>query len=652
MAYISFDKLQLINLEFSLEKELLRTNRAGSFACTTIISCNTRKYHGLLIVPLEELDGGKHVLLSNVEETIIENNAEFHLGIARYPGNNYHPKGHKYAREFEIEQIPRITYRVGDVVISKERLLVENEPRILTKYTLVEASTPVVMKFKPFLAFRNMHSLSKANMFADTKYIPVENGIKMRLYNGYPYLFMQFSRQTDFIAVPDWYYNIEYEEEQKRGYPFQEDLFVPGFFVTKMKKGDSVIFSAGTEEIKTAGLKKIYESEVKKRVPRDNFIHCLRNAAEQFIVHKPDGTSELTAGYPWFGAWGRDTFIALPGICLTENNEKTFLAIVDTMLLKLKNGLFPNMGSGDNASYNSVDAPLWFIWCMQQYFKYKNDKTLWKKYGDPIKEILENFRKGTWYNIGMHENGLIFQGEKGKALTWMDAVVNGRPVTQRMGYAVEINALWYNAVMFGLEMATLAKDKKFVDEWKNLPELISKSFVDTFYDYRKGYLADCVLDNEKDFSIRPNQIIACSIDYSPINREIKGEIMAVIQKELLTPKGMRTLSPRDPNYKKTYEGDQNTRDNAYHQGTVWPWLLGHYAEAYLKLHKKDGIPFIEHLLSNFEEDMLTYGLGTIPEIYDGDPPHRPKGAISQAWSVAELLRIDQMLAYYRNIPKD
>lgn len=642
MAYISFNKLQLINLEFSLGKELLRTNRAGSFACTTIIGCNTRKYHGLLIVPLEELDGGKHVLLSSVDESIVDQGAIFNLGCNKYPGGIYDPKGHKYAREFEIEPIPRIFYRVGDVVITKERLLVENEPRLLTKYTLVECENPVIFRVKPNLAFRNMHSLSHANMFANTKYKEVENGIKIRLYEGYPNLVMQFSKKTEFIANPHWNYNVEYEEEQKRGYPYQEDLFVPGYFEVNLKKGESVIFSCGIDEISAKTMAEKMVSESTKRIPRNNFYNCLRNSAEQFIVHKGEKI-EIIAGYPWFGSWGRDTFIALPGLCLTQKNHADFLTVIHTLLAKLKNGLFPNMGTGDDLAYNSVDAPLWFIWAMQQYYKYSNKKELWKEYGYAFKEILSNYKSGTNYNICMHENGLIFQGAPGKALTWMDAVVEGNPITPRHGYAVEINALWFNAVMFSLELAEKVKDKDFINEWQDLPVKIAKSFVDVFWDFRRGYLADSVYENNKDFSVRPNMVFACSLDYSPVTEDMKAQILWVIEKELLTPKGLRTLSPRDPNYKKVYEGDQNNRDSAYHQGTVWPWLVGHFVEGYLKLHKEEGLPLAEQIYNDFEEDMFDYGLASIAEIYDGDPPHKPKGTISQAWSVAEILRIKCMI---------
>lgn len=646
MSYLRFDKSQLINLEYSLGKEILRTNRAGSYASMTIIGCNTRKYHGLLVCPVDQLDSERHVLLSSLDETVIQHGKEFNIGIHKYEGDNYEPKGHKYVRDFEAETIPVTIIRVGGVVLRKERLLVENDEQVLIKYTLMEAHSPTILRFKPFLAFRNIHALSKSNLTANTKSEFVPNGIKSKLYNGYPYLHMQFSKSVDFVPVPDWYYNVEYLEEQKRGYDYKEDLFVPGYFELPIKKGESVVFSGSTKEVNPNSITRRFTAELKKRVPRDDFKNCLINSAQQFIVRKK-GETQIIAGFPWFDCWGRDTFISLPGLTLSIDDPKTFLQVTDTEVKKLKGGLFPNMGSGEDAAYNSVDAPLWFFWAIQQYVDYAgSEMSVWKKYSGHMKAILAAYREGASFNIRMQENGLIWAGEEGKALTWMDAVVDGYPVTQRKGFAVEINALWYNAIKFALELAEKAGDNKFVKKWVNMPEKIKESFRIVFCDPDKAYLADYVDGDYKDWSVRPNQIFAVSFKYSPLDNDKKKQVLDTVRKELLTPRGLRTLSPKNPDYKAVYEGNQEQRDKAYHQGTVWPWLLGHFCEGYLKLYKKSGIGFVRQLVEGFEEVMSEHGIGSISEIYDGNPPHLPGGAISQAWSVAEILRILTMLEKY------
>lgn len=642
MAYLQFDKTKLINLEYSLNKEVLRSNRAGSYASTTIVGCNTRKYHGLLICPVEKFDGERFVFLSSLDETIVQHENEFNLGIRKYPGDNYEPKGHKYVYDFEADLTSTTDYKVGGVLLRKEILLVDQEEQVLIRYTLTEAHSPTKIRLKPFLAFRNHHHLSKANMFANTKVAAVPNGIKSKMYSGFPSLYMQFTKNVEFIQVPDWYYNIEYTEEQARGYDFQEDLYVPGYFEMSIKKGESVIFSAALKEQSPLTFKKKFTTALSKRIVRTNFKECLINAAQQFIVRR-DNKTEIIAGFPWFGAWGRDTFISLPGLTLTLDDAATFEAVTDTMVNRMKGGLFPNMGGDKTPAFNSVDAPLWFFWSLQEYAKYTGlPEKIWKKYEKPLKTILKGYKEGQSFNIQMHDNGLIYAGADGKALTWMDAVVNGVPVTQRKGYAVEINALWYNAICFTLALAEKAEDKKFIEAWKGVPEKISKSFIETFWDEDKRYLADYVDGSKKDWSVRPNMVIAAALDYSPLSNDMKKAVVDVVSSELLTPRGLRTLSPKNVDYKGVCEGDQETRDNAYHQGTVWPWLLEPYSTAYLKLHKNSGIAHIKEILFGFEEEMMNHGIGSISEIYNGDPPHQAKGTISQAWSVAALLQMFKM----------
>jgi predicted glycogen debranching enzyme len=589
------------------------------------------------------IDEDNHVLLSSLDETVIQHEAEFNLAIHKFKGENYSPKGHKYIRDFDAEPIPKITYRVGGVVLTKESLFTSKDDRMMIRYTLVDAHSPTRLRFRPFAAFRNIHFLTRANYDADRKYLPIEKGIKIRLYQGYSYLHLQFSKQVDYVHVPDWYYDFEYIREKESGYEYLEDLYTPGYFETSIEKGESIVFSAGLDEANVPSLKRSFNLEISRRIPRDNFEHCLINSAQQFIVSR-SGKNEVIAGFPWFGRWGRDTFIALPGLTLTQNDTKLFKAVIDTMAQQLRGPLFPNFGQGHEQAFNSVDASLWFLWSLQQYAAHTgNHRKVWDEYGRKMKAILNGYRTGSMYNIKMQENGLIYAGVPGLAITWMDAIIGGKPVNARIGLTVEVNALWYNAVMFALELARLAGDNEFISEWEPVAARIPDSFKQVFYDEKKGYLADYVDDETKDFSVRPNMIFATSLPYSPIEEEIRKKVLDIVEKELLTPRGLRTLSPKDPDYKGIYFGDQTARDLAYHNGAVFPWLFGHFAEGYLKLHGKSGLSKVRNIYNSFEDEMVENGIGTIAEVYDGDPPHKPGGAISQAWSVAELLRVGQMI---------
>lgn len=648
MAYLKFNKDELVNLEYSLKREVLATNRAGGYMSSTIIGCNTRKYHGLLIVPIEEFGGVNHVLLSSLDETIIQHGQEFNLSIHKYPGN-YEPRGHKYIVDFEYEPVFTLIYRVGGVKLKKEMVLVHNEGQVLIRYTLLDAHSDTILRLKPFLAYRNIHALSKANMMANTKYQPLENGIRSKLYNGFPSLNMQINKKNEFIAVPDWYYNIEYTEEQNRGYEYQEDLFVPGYFEFPIKKGESVIFSASIEEASPSRLKTKFQKLVDERAPRNSFENCLKYSASQFIVRRGKDT-EIVAGYPWFGRWGRDTFIALPGLTLSASGDiKTCKEVLDTMIRQINNGLFPNIGKDKDAAYNSVDAPMWFFKAVQEYGDVlKDDASVWKNYGAKMKSVLKAFRDGVNDYIKMAENNLIWADEPGKALTWMDAVVNGVPVTPRGGYQVEINALWYNAICYTLKLADKAGDEKFIREWQDMPSRVKDSFIKVFWNENVNYLADYVNEEGQNLYVRPNQIIACSLEYSPLSDEMKRDVLDVVKGMLLTPRGLRTLSPRNSLYKGQYEGNQMERDQAYHQGTVWAWLIGPYIEANFRLYGKSFAKEAKNLLAGFEDDMTVYGVCSVNEIYDGNPPYTPNGCISQAWSVGEILR---SMAMIKNICK-
>ncbi len=648
MGYIKFDKAQVVNLEYSLSREIIRSNRAGSYSSTTIVGCNTRKYHGWLVCPVDELGGERHVLLSSVDTTVVSNGQSFNTGIRRYQGDHYSPKGHKYVEDFDIQDIPGMTYRVGNVILKQERILVHYEEQLMIRYTVIDTDEPVRLQLRPFLAFRNIHQLTHANMWANTRTEPVPHGVRIRMYDGFPYLNMQLSCKAEFVPVPDWYLGVEYIEEQKRGYDYSEDLFVPGFFELTASKGDVIVMSVSTKEEKHAGLKGKFTRAVATKIPRSSFGNCLRNAAQQFIEKRGENTN-IIAGYPWFGSWGRDTFIALPGLALARTSEDLYAAVLDTQVKRMKGGLFPNMGDNDNPAFNSVDAPLWFFQALHSYGL--DHKDTWKRYGSAMKDVLNAYRSGTSFGIHMRENGLVYAGVPGKALTWMDAVVDGVPVTPRDGYAVEINALWYNAVCYSIDCARAGRDRTFVKEWESLPELIKRSFIETFWDEEHGYLADYVNDNEmRNMEVRPNMVMAASLPYTMLTIDQMKRMLDIVSRMLVTPRGLRTLSPSEEGYKGLYCGDQKTRDRAYHQGTVWPWLIGPFCDGWLRVYGESGVARVRKLIMGFEETLTEAGISTVSEIYDGDPPHSPRGAISQAWSVGEILRIFTLLE--KNYPEN
>lgn len=648
MSYIKFEKQQVVNLEFVLNREVLRANRGGAFACQNIIACNTRKYHGLLSVLQPALDGQHHILLSALDETIIQHDTAFNLGIHRFKGGGYSPKGHKYVHRFDVEPIPKLEYRVGGVVLTKELVFSSKSEHVLIRYTLVEAHSETTLRLKPYLAFRNIHSLSKQNASADTQYEPIANGIKMRLYKEYSPLYLQLSKEAEYVHVPDWYLDFEYTEEVDRGYEAHEDLLIPGYFEVSMKKGESILVSAGTQELDPNALTQLFATEIQYRIPRNCFVNNLRNAAQQFIEKQGENT-EIMAGFPWYDRIGRDTFMAIPGLTLVTGDFVLAKNIIDTMIAQMKGAFFPNTGFGKNTNYQSVDTSLWFFWALQQYAYFtKSNDEIWQNYKKPIKQILNAYKAGTDFGIKMLENGLIFCEDQGVALTWMNAYTNGRPVTGRFGCAVEVNALWYNALMFAIEMATLAKDRTFIQEWKPIADEFPETFKNTFWDKDRGYLCDTAYYGEKDWSIRPNMILATSLPYSPLSVKIQELVLEKIKVELLTERGIRTLSPNDPRYKGGYHGNQFDRDEAFHQGTVFPWIFAHFVDGYLRVHRHSKLSMMKRYYEGFEDTIIEHGLGTISELYDGDPPHKPGGAISQAISVAELLRVYFIIQKYES----
>jgi glycogen debranching enzyme-related protein len=645
MGYIRFEKSLMTNLEETLPKELLRTNRSGAYACSSILDCNTRKYHGLLVLPIPEIDDDNHVLLSALDVSVVQHGAVFNLGVHKYRGNTYSPNGHKYIREFNCDKVPTTLYRVGGVLLKKEVVFQHFEDRILIRYTLEDAHSATTLRFKPFLAFRSVREFTHENTVASREYHEVENGIKTCMYAGYPDLFMQFSKKNTFVFEPNWYRGLEYPKEQERGYDANEDLYVPGYFEMNIKKGESIVFSASIKEFTTKGLCQLFEDEVNERSPRDNFFHCLVNAAHQFHISEGNGDEYILAGYPWFKCRARDTFVALPGLTLAIEEESYFEAVMRTAERGLREFMDDKPLTVNIAEIEQPDVLLWAVWAIQQYGRETGKERCIEKYGQLVKDIIIYIRSNKHPNLILDDNGLVRTNGKDKSVTWMNSTINGKPAVPRSGYIVEFNALWYNALKFAATIATDMGEPHETENLEAMAALCKKSFVDTFLN-EYGYLYDYVDGNMVDWSVRPNMIFAVALDYSPLELNQKKSVLDVCTRELLTPKGLRTLSPKSGGYNPMYVGSQIQRDYAYQQGTAWPWLGGFYMEACLKLYKRTRLSFIERQMVGYEDEMFYHCLGTIPELFDGNPPFHGRGAISFAMNVGEILRTLELLEKY------
>lgn len=646
MGYLRFEKALMTNLEESLSRELLRTNRSGAYSCSTIVDCNTRKYHGLLVVPVPELDDENHVLLSSLDTTVIQHGAEFNLGLHKYNGENFNPKGHKYIREFDCDKVPTTLYRVGGVLLKKEVVFQHYEDRILIRYTLVDAHSETKLRFKPFLAFRSVRQFTHENSVASRDYSNVENGISTCMYAGYPDLYMQFSKNNTFVFQPDWYRNVEYPKEQERGYASNEDLYVPGYFEMDIKKGESVVFAASTSASNTGELQQLFDKEVSERSPRDNFFHCLVNAAHQFHNRASNDDRYILAGYPWFKSRARDTFIALPGLTLSIEEQDYFELVMKTAERGLREFMEGKPLSVKIYEIEQPDVLLWAVWAIQQYEKHVGSEKCFQMYGALLKDIVYYIIDGKHPNLILKENGLLYSNGREKAVTWMNSTVNGRPVVPRTGYIVEFNALWYNALCFCSSVATTGGDLEAASRLEKMSELCMHSFVSTFFN-EHGYLFDYVDGDNVDWSVRPNMIFAVALEYSPLDKAQKKSVLDMCTRELLTQKGLRSLSPKSGGYNPMYVGPQTQRDHAYHQGTAWPWLGGFYMEACLRLYKRTRLSFIERQMVGYEDEMTRHCVGTIPELFDGNPPFNGRGAISFAINVAEILRTLEFLEKYK-----
>lgn len=643
MAFLKFNKSELVNLSYSLKREIICANKTGAYCNTSIVTCNTRRYHGLLAVPIDAFGGKKHLLLSSLDESLILNGKQFNLGIHCY-GSVYEPRGHKYIIDFEADPVPKITYRVGEIVFTKSILLVPDSDQVMIRFELVNAPAKVKLLLTPFLAFRDIHALTDENPNARTEGWEIPNGMAFNLYDGFPDLNMQFNtKDVSFETAPCWYKGITYSDEYRRGFACKEDLYVPGHFETEMKPGDAIVFSASVAIANPSGLKRKFDSFVARAAKittyHEQLVHCA-----DLLKQDRGGHKMITAGFSWlYTGLLRETLEALPGLTLYANGDKAeFEEILDNLIADNQERLFHRT--------TQVEAPLRLAGALGRYIEYGADpKAVWKKYGPTVKGILESYLPGRRVEVAMQPNGLLWAQLDHWALSWMNTYVDGNPVTERAGYQVETNAMWFQSILFAVTMEReySPSDSTFLKEWSHILDLIRENFQNTFWNARAGYLADYVDNAGQHLEVRPNMLYALVGEDIPVEPEIARRVLQVIDNELVTRRGIRTLSPRHSEYKGVYEGSQTDRDLAYYNGCCLTSLLGPYCEVCFKMKGAAFLNKAQWLVNGFYEDLNKHGVGAFSELYDGDPPHEPHGAISSALSTAALLEVEYLKNKYK-----
>lgn len=648
-SMIQFDHAVCSNLAEASCREWLETNGLGGFASSTITGLNTRRYHGLLVAATAP-PAGRTALLSKLEETLVLNEERFELSCNQYPGA-VHPQGYQYLQRFRLDPFPVFTYELEGVEVEKSVFMVHGENTTVIQYRLGSVPQGVIcrLEVRPLVSFRNYHWTTHENDSINRELKVMRGLVSVNLYPGLPTL--HFAHNAAGVNTEgDWYRRFQYEAERERGLDYEEDLFNPCVLVFNLEPGRNVVVIASTEVRNAAWANALLHQEVQRRKAlahkpgcQEEFVTQLARAADQYIVSRGEHKSVI-AGYHWFADWGRDTMISLPGLTLATGRFDIASKILLEFARYVDGGMLPNRfpDSGGAPEYNTVDATLWYFEAVRAYLEATNDESLVHNQLYPVLvDIIAWHLKGTRYSIRVEENGLLHSGTAETQLTWMDASSGEKCITPRNGYAVEIQALWYNALRIVEALAVRFGATAAQQRFANMAALAYDSFNRIFWNERAGCLYDVIDGSERDGSIRPNQVFAISLPHSILEPEKAAGVLEVVERELLTPFGLRTLAPSDARYVGAYQGGQHARDSAYHQGTVWPWLLGPFITAYLKVHKqsREARARTSEWISNFKPHLDTAGLGQISEIFDGDPPHTPRGCIAQAWSVAELLRV-------------
>jgi predicted glycogen debranching enzyme len=648
------DKAVLGNFRESAELEWLETNGLGGWAGSTVSGCHTRRYHGLLMAAIMP-PADRMLLLSKLDETLVLNGNRFELGVNDF-GDTLNPTGFQYLYSFRKEFFPEWTYEVPGIRFSKTVTMVHEENTTIIRYEILRATEPFTLELLPLVAARGYHQLQNAsrNIFWGVDF---ENGI----FHNQPYE----DAPDIFIAVPgsvyhprnQWYNHFFYAKEKYRGLDYTEDLFNHGLFTVEMKEGDVLYIMISTENPGGKNPHRLFEDERNRRfsllktVPGELAMQ-LTLAADQFIVQRtipehanrlPVKLKTIIAGYHWFTDWGRDTMISIPGLCLQTGRFADAKKIISVFADSVNQGMLPNrfLGQKEPPEYNNADGTLWYFNAVYAYLQVTNDRNFILQEILPVlKNIIEWHFKGTRYGIHVDDDGLLYAGEPGQQLTWMDARVNGWVVTPRMGKPVEIEALWYNALKIFETLLLQNGEMEAADQILKKAEQAKKTFSEIFWFAGGDYCYDVIDETgNPDSSLRPNQIFAISLPFKLLEGEKAAAVLKAVRAKLYTPFGLRSLAPDDPKYIGLYDGDVFKRDSAYHQGTVWSWLLGPFVEAGMKTFgesfKGETLAIIERFSVQLNENCI----GNVSEIFDGDPPHSARGCVAQAWGVAEILRV-------------
>jgi predicted glycogen debranching enzyme len=645
---IHFDQQVCSRLDLALSREWLETNGLGGFASSTIVGLNTRRYHGLLTAATTP-PAGRVVLLSKLEETLVVGEQRFDLSANEYPGA-VHPQGHTLMKEFRLDPFPTFVYSAAGLEVEKRLFMVHGEDTTVIEYDVRtvngEAVPECTLEVRPLIAFRDYHSTTHQNDALNPSLEQKSGMVSLRPYEGLPRLYVAHNAD-EVKSESAWYRNFEYRVERERGLNFQEDLYQPFVLRFQLKRRTSAAVIVSTEPRDATQSSRMRAREMQRRekiaetaTASQPFVQALAKAADQFIVERGSGKT-IIAGYHWFTDWGRDTMIALPGLTLVTGRFDVARQILETFADHVNQGMLPNRfpDSGETQEYNTVDATLWFFEAIRAYLQYTGDEQFVREALHlKLKDIIDWHVRGTRYGIHVDTDGLLACGEPGVQLTWMDVKIGDWVVTPRAGKPVEIQALWYNALRVMEDLARRFGERAQEEFFASLASKARESFNATFWNSDRGCLYDVAGPN--DDSLRPNQILAVSLPHGMLSPERARAVVEIVQAELLTPMGLRTLSRHDPRYRAHYGGGVRERDSAYHLGTVWPWLMGPFLTAYMKVHdhSAEAVTQAEQWLSHFEQHFQEAGLGSIAEIADAEYPHTPRGCMAQAWSVAELLR--------------
>ncbi|MBI2819163.1 MAG: glycogen debranching enzyme family protein [Acidobacteria bacterium] len=638
-------------LEAMRKREWLETNGLGGYASSTVPGLNTRRYHGLLVAALQP-PGGRMVLLSKLEETLVVNGVRFELATNCYPGAA-HPQGYRFLRDFRLDPFPVTVFEAGGVEVEKRVFMVDGENTTVVQYECrsLDQSPPTqwILEVRPLIAFRDYHSTTRSNPDLNPDVVIDVGVAAVTPYAGLPTLYLAHGNAA-VEASGHWYYNFEYEMDRERWFEDRDDLFNPFVARFDVNQSSTATIVASTARHAATEAPQLRRRELERRAVVSSatasagpFVRSLTSAADQFIVRR-DSLRTVIAGYHWFSDWGRDTMIALPGLTLTTGRPEIAREILVTFARHAHQGMVPNRfpDAGEQPEYNTVDATLWMFEAVRAYLEQTGDIDFVKReMYEFLVGVIDWHRRGTKHGIRVAEDGLLHSGEPGVQLTWMDAKVGDLVVTPRHGKPVEVQALWYNSLRIMQSLALKLEGSKRGTEYGGLARQALESFNREFWFSQGGYLFDVVDGEDKDDSLRPNQILAVSLRYSMLPKERARSVVEAVERRLLTPRGLRTLSPEDPRYRARYLGGVYGRDTAYHQGTVWPWLIGPFFTAWLKVNGRSpkNVARVRAWLTQFEDHLGEAGIGTVSEIFDADAPHHPRGCVAQAWSVAMLLQL-------------